>query len=46
MLVVLQPGGEVVPEEGEGLGGFGFEAGCEGVSFVVFRAAGIAGWWH
>ena len=44
MLVVLQPGGEVVPEDCEGLGGFGFEAGCEGVFiFFVFRA-GIAGW--
>lgn len=36
VLVVLEPGGEVVPEDSEGAGGLGFEAGGEGVLFCVF----------
>ena len=44
MLVVLKPGGEVVPEYCEGLGGFGFEAGGEAVFMVFVFRAGIAGW--
>jgi hypothetical protein len=43
VLVVLQPGGDVVPEDCEGLGGFRFEAGGEG-GFFVFGAGVAAGW--
>ena len=46
MLVVLEPSGEVVPEDCEGAGGFGFEASGGGVFFVCFRflcRAAIAG---
>jgi len=36
VLVVLKPGGKVVPEDCEGFGGFGFEAVGEVVFFCVF----------